>query len=100
MSTITVNGIEYVPKSSQPTGSRHVVVLHRGWIFVGNISEEDGQVTLTGVRNVRKWASGGFGGMIRDPKGSGAETDACGDLGYRADTAEIMRLPVAETWGE
>ena len=44
-------------------GDRCIVVLDRGWIFVGNLSvDETNTCTLRNVHNIRKWSSGGFGG--------------------------------------
>ncbi len=38
---LTVNGVEYVPKSSvqvqQPNGDLKIVVLQRGWVLVGKL---------------------------------------------------------------
>ena len=43
--SIQINGVEYVPKSSQPyvepSGDIKIVVLQRGWVMVGRL-ERDG----------------------------------------------------------
>ena len=81
-------------------GDRHLVVLDRGWIFCGNLTRtDDGVNTLTDCVNVRKWSSGGFGGLTTDPKGSGAVCDSCAPIRFR-DSAMILAVPVPENWNE
>ena len=74
---IEINGATYVLQGTQPPkGPLSLLVLHRGFIFVG---EWDGE-TLTNASNVRKWSSGGFGGLTMGAKSSGATLDPCSDL--------------------
>lgn len=45
---IEVNGVSYVRADSvstpQPNGKRAVVVVDRGWIFAGDVTEENGRI--------------------------------------------------------
>ncbi len=94
---ITVNGVEYEPVEKK-TGKRHIVVLDRGWIFVGDLEHhEDGHYKLSRASNIRLWKRSGFGGMTRDPKAAGAEMDACVDQTF---DHYIFAVPVADEWGE
>ena len=52
---VTINGIEYVPAASKPAGNRAVVVVDRGWIFAGDVTRENGRITLTNALHVFKW---------------------------------------------
>lgn len=101
--TITVNGIDYVPASSisaPVTGDRAIMVLDRGWIFVGNVADnEDGTVSMTCVKNLRKWGSGGFGLASRDPKAAGVVLDSSADMTFDRKCV-IFRVPVSAQWGD
>ncbi len=76
-------------------GDLSVVVLHRGWIFVGELSvTSNGGFKLTSCRNVRKWSTGGFGGLTMGRKSSGATLDKCQPLTFSPDAAIfISELP-------
>lgn len=74
---------------------RHVCVLDRGWIFVGDVDLNNDNFTLTNVKNIRVWTSGGFGGMITDPTAAGAVFDVSGDMKFRSP---IFFIPVAADW--
>jgi hypothetical protein len=78
-------------------GSRCIVVLDRGWIFVGDLTIDGTTHTLTPVQNIRNWKQGGFGGLTRSAKASGATLDACEDITYDR-LAEVFRVPVGEDW--
>jgi hypothetical protein len=82
---------------SAPEGDRHIVVLDRGWIFVGDLREEDGKIILSNCVNVRKWTQGGFGGLTKDPRGSGAVLDQCEPISFHK-SAVIFMVPVVEDW--
>ncbi len=47
---IEINGIKYTRSDSVaapvPSGNRAVVVVDRGWIFAGDVTEENGRVYL------------------------------------------------------
>ncbi|MDF1699852.1 MAG: hypothetical protein P1V36_01650 [Planctomycetota bacterium] len=103
MDEIEVNGVTYVPKGSRapaPTGSRYVIVLDRGWVFAGDIVEEEsGRVKVVNVIHVRRWSSVGFDGMVADP-GSGHVTlkKVTTPLSY-PEGAELFRISVSDGWG-
>jgi hypothetical protein len=66
-------------------GDRHIVVLDRGWIFAGNLSQDkDTKVyTLTDAVNIRKWTQGGFGLLSKSNP-----------------SAMIFAVPIAGGWDE
>jgi hypothetical protein len=68
--TMLINGVEYVRKDSvmanpQPSGNRAVVVIDRGWIYAGDVTEENGRIYLDRAVWVFKWNEVGFDGLIR-----------------------------------
>ena len=81
-------------------GDRHIVVLDRGWIFVGDLSQDDdtGVYTLSNCHNVRKWAKGGFGLLSQDASAAGAVLDKAATLRFRS-RALLFAVPVAREWG-
>ena len=95
---ITINGIEYDPANSKPTGNRAVVVVDRGWIFAGDVTRENGRITLANALHVFKWDSIGFAGMIADPKKAKADLRPIADVDMPAG-AEVFSVPVKEGWG-
>ena len=78
---------------------RHIVVLDRGWIFVGRLTllEDEESYILTECKNIRRWSSGGFGGLTKSCSESGAETDDCRAIKFRKK-AMIFCVPIGEDW--
>ncbi len=99
MKEIVVDGVTYVPKCCEPKGLRHICVLDKGWIFVGDRVVKGERIHLTNVKNIRCWESYGFGGLIQDPKKCKAVFDKCDYLSYHY-TAEIFIHPVDEDWDD
>ena len=100
---LTLNGVDYVRADGitapMPSGNRAVVVVDRGWIFAGDVTEKDGRVYLDRAVWVFRWESVGFAAVVADPKKSKADIRP---LASRVDIpsgAEIFRLPVADNWG-
>ena len=100
---VTLNGIEYVRADmapvSLPSGTRAVVVVDRGWIFAGDVTEGNGRIYLDRAVWVFRWESVGFAAVVEDPKKAKADIRK---LSTRVDIpagAEIFRLPVPENWG-
>lgn len=101
--TITIDGIEYVRADSipapAPSGGREVVVCDRGFIYVGDVTEEcEDYLSLRRVQNVRRWERNGFGGLLRDPKAAVATLDDAVDMRVRLSSV-LSRHPVPEGWG-
>jgi len=60
VNSVTINGIEYTPKTVASKGNRHVVVVDRGWIFAGDMTRENGRIRLERAVHVFRWS--GIGG--------------------------------------
>lgn len=80
-------------------GTRRLVVLDRGFIFVGDLSEmdEQGFYTLTNCHNVRKWSHNGFGGLSRGANTAGATLDKAADLEFHR-SAMVFSVPISKDW--
>ena len=53
---ITVNGIEYI-RADAANGNIKIVVLERGFVYVGSYSEEADTVTITNARCIVRWGT-------------------------------------------
>lgn len=93
---ITINGVEYAPVKSN--GNRAVVVVDRGWIFAGDVTERAGRIYLSRAVWVFRWESVGFAAVVADPKKSKADIRPIDDVDIPKGS-EIFRIPVADDWG-
>lgn len=94
---IEINGQRY--QRIAANGNRAVVVVDRGWIFAGDVTEENGRVYLDRAVWVFRWESVGFDGVLADPKSSKVTLRR---LSTRVDIpadSEVFRVPVSDDWG-
>ena len=101
--TLEINGVEYVRADEAikpaPSGNRAVVVIDRGWIYAGDVTEEHGRIRLDRAVWVFRWESIGFNGMVSDPTNEKVDLRP---MQYPIDipeSAEIYRIPVPDSWG-
>ena len=101
--TLQINGVEYLRKDSvvntATSGNRCVVVVDRGWIFAGDVTEEHGRVKLSNAVWVFKWESIGFDGVLKDPNSSKVQLKKLSHVVDIPKESEIFRVPVESTWG-
>lgn len=101
---IEINGTRYVREDTikaVPSGDRVVVIADRGFIYCGNAeySGDGGWLTLTDAANVRKWATGGIGGLLSDPVSAGATIDPVA-YPVKVPVAAVLQIVnVPEQWG-
>ena len=99
---IVVDGETYVRRSSVadvPKGPRVVLVVDRGWVFAGDLSEENGRIYLDNALHVFSW-SNGFAALLDSPTKAKADLRK---LTTRVDVpaaSEVFRCPVPESWGK
>jgi len=94
---IVLNGVEYTPVTPA-SGTRAVVVVDRGWIFAGYVTEENGRIRLTRAVWVFKWEKVGFNGVIADPLDKRVDLRPIDDVDIPSQS-EVFRVPVADDWG-
>jgi hypothetical protein len=101
MTTINVNGIEYVPLSEvqKITGNRVVMVVDRGWIFAGNVIRENGRIQLTRAVHVIRWENLGFDGVIANPDSDQVIIKPLRNGVDLPEGSEIFSIPVPDDWG-
>ena len=54
---IVIDGTTYVPKGQNYTGDVKIVVLQRGWVYVGRFSREGNDCKLTNASCIRSWGT-------------------------------------------
>ena len=100
--TMMIDEIKYVRADSVtqiPEGPRAVLVLDRGWIFAGDITEENGRIKLTNAVQVRNWTGIGFEGMVADPGNNKVTIKKMPSAVDIPKDAELFRVPVERGWG-
>jgi hypothetical protein len=100
--TLEINGVEYVRRDTlqeRPTGNRAVVVVDRGWIWAGDVTEKDGKVILNRAVWVFRWGEVGFDGVISNPKDKRVVLKPMTCPVEIPEGSEIFRVPVHSNWG-
>ncbi len=99
---ITVDGTDYVRadlSGPPPNGRRAVVVVDRGWIFAGDVTQKNGRVYLDRAVWVFRWETVGFAAVVEDPKKAKADIRKLATRVDIPEGAEVFRLPVSDDWG-
>lgn len=100
--TITIDGIEYVPKSSIKTTSGkqtklQIVILHRGWIIIGEYREEKDEFVCENSYVIRRYGTTkGLGELALEGPQTNTKLDACGVV-RSLKTTIVARLDVDES---
>ena len=69
-STIKINEVEYARKDSSKNneGPIKIVVVDRGFVYVGRLQLSTNFILLTDARNIRVWGTtNGLGGLVSGP---------------------------------
>ena len=60
--TLRINEVDYIRKDRLDiVGDVKIVILQRGWVFVGRFKRTGSDCTLTDAANIRKWGTEGKG---------------------------------------
>lgn len=78
---------------------KQIVVAQRGWVFIGDVSEVDGQVQITNAKNIRRWGTTkGLGQLAIEGPQENTKTDDYGIITLHP-LAIITRINVtSEKW--
>ena len=94
---ITQDAVEAGPSGSR---NRAIIVVDRGWIYAGDVLEENGRIRLHRPVWVFRWSSIGFDGVVANPSKEEVEirpmTDRVIDIPCHS---EVYRVPVPDDWG-
>ena len=80
--SISIDGVEYVRRDSQEgfKGDIKIVVLDRGFVYVGRAVLDSDFVTITHAKNIRYWGTTkGLGELVNGPL-SGTKLDSVGTI--------------------
>jgi len=70
-------------KTIIPNGSLEIVILDKGWVFVGNVSIADDWLTIENAKNVRRWGTtNGIGQLAIDGPQSRTILDDAGTVKF------------------
>lgn len=98
---IVVDGETY-RRVDHSTANRVVMVIDRGWIFAGDLTEdpaEIGMLRLDRAVLIQRWESIGFDGMLACPESPKATLKRMPTPVIVPSGAEIFRVPVDKEWG-
>ena len=79
---ISIDGVDYVKRDSVDStkGDIKIVVLDRGFVYVGHVEVSADWVTITRAQNIRVWGtSKGLGELTHGPN-SGTKLDNVGTV--------------------
>lgn len=86
--SIIVAGVEYVPKGSEVSDEAKnsnikIVILQRGWVFIGRYSEDGDKCVLDNAYSIRVWGTTkGLGELALEGKKSSTRLDKAGRVEF------------------
>lgn len=99
--TMTINGVEYVAKGSEePKNSNiKIVILQRGWVFIGRYSEDGDQCFLDNAYLIRRWGTtNGLGELALEGKKANTKLDKAGRVEFHRLTVVATLNAKEELW--
>lgn len=102
---VVIEGTTYVPKDSivaEPKNSNiKIVILQRGWVFIGRYSQEGEQCSLENAYVIRRWGTTkGLGELALNGKQSGTTLDKAGHIEFHQLTVVATVDCKEELWNE
>lgn len=79
---------------------RYLIVLDTGWIFAGNILEQDNRVELHNAIMLVNWNKCSFNEIISNPNKSNVTLQKVSSVIDFPKESEIFRVPIPHNWGE
>lgn len=71
---------------------QNIVVLDRGFVYVGTVIEECDRITIKDAKNIRYWGTSQGLGELRNGPLSGTKLDAVGDVSvYRHAVIHLIK---------
>lgn len=81
-STVIIDGVEYAPINRE-SRRLQIVVLHRGFVFVGDVERGDGEIVIHNARNIRRWGTNaGLGQLAESGPQANTVLDPAGTIRY------------------
>jgi|ERR1700685_1323605 len=80
MENLIINGIEYRPVNGGMEKDVRIVILQRGWVYIGYFEREENDCTLAKASCIRIWGtSKGLGELVDGPTSS-TKLDKCNGI--------------------
>lgn len=100
ISQIAGNLVGSAPKT-ECCGSVRIVVLQRGWIAVGKVSQSGDQITISSASVIRRWgATNGLGEIATGGPTKETTLDKCPDIRAHVLTVVFQLDCNAEKWAK
>lgn len=100
MSTITINGVDDIPVSEAgptPETKKQILVLQRGWIFIGDLTKDGDEFVLSNAQNIQRWGTkDGLGQLAMSGPTSGTVLKGAGTVRCHELTV-VFRMDVDES---
>ena len=91
MDSVTINGIEYVPKIVN--GNIRIVVLDRGFVYVGHVTEYDDHIEVKNARSIIRWGtSKHLAELVNGPLSETKLGDCCDFIAYRGSVVHMISV--------
>jgi hypothetical protein len=91
-----VNGIEYIPKPAE--GDIKIVVLERGFVYVGEVTELDDGIRVENARNIIRWGtSRHIAELVNGPLEDTRLGDVCSFKAYTHSVIHMLDVE-SEKW--
>jgi hypothetical protein len=100
--SVTINAIEYIPKTPAPAGTRRVIVADNGFIYGGNVEQAEHMgmagIIVRDAIGIRKWTTDAtWSGVVNGPH-PGVTLDRLGvDLFIPAHAVRGLHI-VSDDW--
>ena len=94
MDNVTINGIEYRPLNKTNEALK-IVVLQRGWVYIGRYSRDKSECRLDNAFCIRIWGTTKGLGELRDGPTSSTKIDKAGTVEFHR-ISEIMTIDCDE----
>lgn len=87
-SNVVIDGVEYAP-IDRDARRLQIVVLHRGFVFVGDVERTESEIVIHNAQNVRRWGTTkGLGEIAEGGPTSNTVLDVAGTIRF-SPLAEI-----------
>lgn len=100
MKQIVIDGKVFELKSSSE-GSRNrcVVVVDRGWMWVGDVTRENGRILLQRAKHLFNFKEIGFVGVLDNPLSDKVDLREANHIIDIPESAELFCVHVDDDWG-
>lgn len=97
MANVVIDGVEYAPVNK--SGNTKIVILQRGWVMVGDFTQDGDTITLRNARVIRLWGTTkGLGEIALGGPTTKTILEPCGTVTIPVLTTVAMIDCEADKW--